>query len=81
MTHRLLVKAIAAGLFAHAIYGLTDAIPLWDRFAFFFWWMLGLSGAQYVLVMLPRTASDTVETDVELAQEDSVRYSPIDAQA
>lgn len=34
--------ALIAGLFAHAVYGLTDAIPIWDRFAFLLWWWLGL---------------------------------------
>jgi O-antigen ligase len=83
VTHRLLVKAIAGGLLAHAIYGLTDAIPIWDRFAFFFWWMLGLAGAQYVLVRQPRmdSLSSLFEGDFELAQEEDIRYSPIDAQA
>ncbi len=34
--------ALIAGLFAHAVFGLTDAIPIWDRFAFISWWVLGL---------------------------------------
>lgn len=37
--------AVTAGLFGHAVYALTDAIPIWDRFAFVFWCLLGvLSG-------------------------------------
>jgi O-antigen ligase len=82
-THRLLVKAIAAALSAHAIYGLTDAIPVWDRFAFFFWWVLGLAGAQYVLVMRPRMAplSAILEGETDTIQEEAIRYSSIDAQA
>lgn len=36
--------AVAAGLFGHAVFALTDAIPIWDRFAFVFWCMLGLLG-------------------------------------
>jgi O-antigen ligase len=47
---RALALAIGAGLAAHAVYGLGDAITLWDRFAFLSWWMLGLAAAQYVLV-------------------------------
>ncbi len=39
--------AVAAGLIAHAIYGLADAITLWDRFAFIFWMMLGIAGSVY----------------------------------
>jgi O-antigen ligase len=42
--------AVAAGLLAHLIYGLADAITLWDRLAFIFWLLLGLAGAQYALV-------------------------------
>lgn len=42
--------ALAAGLLAHLIYGLADAIALWDRLAFIFWLLLGLAGAQYALV-------------------------------
>jgi hypothetical protein len=44
-----LATAVAAGLVAHMIYGLTDAIPLWDRFAFILYWLLGMIAAQYVL--------------------------------
>lgn len=44
-----LIMGIAGGLIAHMIYGQGDAIPLWDRFAFIFWWMLGLAAAQYTL--------------------------------
>lgn len=42
--------AVAAGLLAHLIYGLADAITLWDRLAFVFWLLLGLAGGQYALV-------------------------------
>ena len=47
---RILAVAVAGGLLAHAVYGLGDAITLWDRLAFIFWWLLGLAGAQYILV-------------------------------
>lgn len=42
--------ALAAGgaLAAHAFFGIGDAIALWDRFAFLFWWMLGLTAAVYL---------------------------------
>lgn len=39
---RVAALALTAGLLAHAVYGLTDAIPIWDRFAFVLWWVLGL---------------------------------------
>lgn len=45
-----LVAAISAGLVAHLVYGLGDAVPLWDRFAFILYWLLGLAAAQYVLI-------------------------------
>ncbi|MFN8376529.1 MAG: hypothetical protein U0694_27120 [Anaerolineae bacterium] len=35
------------------MFGLADAIPLSDRFAFLHWWMLGLLGAQYVVTEKP----------------------------
>lgn len=34
--------ALTASLFGHAVYAFTDAIPIWDRFAFVFWWLMGL---------------------------------------
>lgn len=43
--------AIGAGLLAHAVYGMMDAIPLWDRFSFVYWLMVGLAVGQYVLMM------------------------------
>jgi O-antigen ligase len=46
---RVLALATAGGLIAHMIYGLGDAIPLWDRLAFGLWWMLGMAAALYVL--------------------------------
>lgn len=52
---RAVAVAVAAGLLAHMVYGLADAITLWDRLAFIFWLLLGLAGAQYVLTV---TAAD-----------------------
>jgi O-antigen ligase len=47
---RAVIAGVGAGLFAHGFFGLGDAITLWDRFAFLFWWLLGLGGAQAYLV-------------------------------
>jgi O-antigen ligase len=47
---RVAAVAIGGGLLAHLIYGITDAIPLWDRFSFVYWIMLGLAGGQYTLI-------------------------------
>lgn len=48
---RAVSASIGAGLLAHAIYGMADAVTLWDRLTFIYWLMLGLVGAQYTLVM------------------------------
>lgn len=42
-----LAIGVAAGLLSHAIFGLFDAITLWDRFFFLQWWLFGLAGATY----------------------------------
>ncbi len=56
---RAVALAVGAGLAAHAIYGLGDAITLWDRLAFVYWWMIGLAAAQYVLVRESRLSSES----------------------
>lgn len=45
---QVVAVAVGSGLVAHAVYGLADAIPLWDRFNFIYWLMLGLAAAQYI---------------------------------
>jgi O-antigen ligase len=40
---RVATVAVFTGLLAHGFYGLGDAVTLWDRYAFVFWWMIGLS--------------------------------------
>ncbi|MCU0512924.1 MAG: O-antigen ligase family protein [Anaerolineae bacterium] len=42
---RLLALAVGGGLLAHAVYGLGDAITLWDRYQFLLWWLSGLAAA------------------------------------
>lgn len=54
--------AIAAGLIAHAVYGLTDAIPVWDRLAFIGWWLFGLCAVLHVKAE-QLSASYTPSTD------------------
>ncbi|MCU0476088.1 MAG: O-antigen ligase family protein, partial [Anaerolineae bacterium] len=52
------VIALGAGFAAHSVYGLTDAIPVWDRLAFIGWGVLGAAAA--VSVMATRSgATDT----------------------
>jgi hypothetical protein len=50
---RVVALSVGCGLLAHGVFGLLDAIPLADRFAFLFWWTLGLLGAQHVTVSTP----------------------------
>jgi hypothetical protein len=47
---RAVALAACCGLLAHGVFGLADAIPLSDRFAFLNWWMFGILGAQYIVV-------------------------------
>jgi O-antigen ligase len=47
---RAVALAVCCGLLAHSVFGLADAIPLSDRFAFLYWWMFGILGAQYAVV-------------------------------
>jgi putative inorganic carbon (hco3(-)) transporter len=58
---RAVSVAAAAGLLAHAIYGMGDAITLWDRFFFPLWMLFGLAGAQYVLVTRRKDEAQTHE--------------------
>jgi O-antigen ligase len=46
---RTLAVAVAGGLLAHGVFGLGDAITLWDRFYFVPWLLFGLAGAAYVV--------------------------------
>jgi O-antigen ligase len=43
-----LAGGTGAALMAHLIYSLGDAVPLWDRFSFVFWWILALCGILYM---------------------------------
>ncbi len=47
---RGLAVGVAGGLIAHAVFGIGDAVTLWDRFAFVFWWLLALGSAVYYLI-------------------------------
>ncbi len=48
--------AVGAGLLAHIVFGMADAVTLWDRFATVFWLMIGLAAAQYALIRTRRNA-------------------------
>jgi O-antigen ligase len=47
---RLIAVGCGGGLLAHAIFGLADAIPLWDRFAFLGYLVTGLALGQHWLI-------------------------------
>ncbi|MBC7810239.1 MAG: O-antigen ligase family protein [Burkholderiales bacterium] len=49
---RVIAIAVAGGLIAHTVFGLADAVTLWDRFGFVFWWLLALLSAQYTLTRI-----------------------------
>ena len=63
---RAVALAVAAGLVAHMIFGLGDAIALWDRFAFGYWWMIGLAAAQYA-VTFPKLAPELLAENTTAA--------------
>lgn len=46
---RVVSVAVGGALLAHIVYGLGDAIPLWDRFSFIYWLILGLAAAQFTI--------------------------------
>ena len=48
---QIVAVAVFGGLLAHSIYGIGDAITLWDRFSFVMWWLAGLASAQYILAI------------------------------
>jgi len=58
---RFVAVGVAGGLLAHAVYGLGDAVALWDRFAFIFWWLTGIATAQYVLVTRQESQSSSFQ--------------------
>lgn len=58
---RIVAVSAGAGLLAHFIFGLTDSIPLWDRFAFVQWLQFGLIGASYVITRLEIVAHNPTE--------------------
>ena len=52
---RTIALATFAGFLSHAAYGLGDVIALWDRLHFIYWWLLGLTGAQYNLLTIQKS--------------------------
>lgn len=61
---RAVCISAAAGLLAHSIFGLADAITLFDRFIFAYWLLVALVGGGYVLA-----TRRTVELPEQVVQE------------
>ena len=64
---------IGAGLLAHAIFGLGDAITLFDRFIFLFWWLIGLTLTIDVITFKPLFTESPL--DVELIHTEDTMHS------
>jgi O-antigen ligase len=47
---RIVALSAGGGIIAHLLYGMGDAIPLWDRLSFIYWIMIGTIAAQYFLI-------------------------------
>ena len=54
---RPLVLGLGGGLFAHLVYGLTDAVALGAKPGILFWMLLGLIAALFEQTQLPRIAT------------------------
>jgi putative inorganic carbon (hco3(-)) transporter len=66
-------RAVAVGctgsLLAHAFFGLGDAITLWDRFTFLYWWVVGLVAAQYTVVVRAVPEQQAVSAEPMMANQ------------
>jgi O-antigen ligase len=52
---KVVALSAAAGLLAHAIFGLADAITLFDRFTWAYWLLVGLASGAYALTRRKET--------------------------
>ncbi len=50
---QIVAVAVGAGILAHGGYSIGDSIPIWDRFHFLFWLLVGVGMAQYHLRKTP----------------------------
>lgn len=64
---RLIAVGCGGGLLAHAIFGLADAIPLWDRFAFLGYLVTGLALGQHWLITSSQQDRAILKQDQEKA--------------
>ncbi|HVU13734.1 MAG TPA: O-antigen ligase family protein [Phototrophicaceae bacterium] len=70
-----LLKAVAvcagAAILAHAVFGLADAITMYDRFGFLYWLFAGLVGGAYALACLQPAA----KTDLAIYRETDIKQT------
>jgi O-antigen ligase len=64
---RLIAVGCGGGLLAHAIFGLADAIPIWDRFAFVSYLVTGLALGQNWLITHSQQDHAILKSDQEKA--------------
>ncbi len=64
---RLIAVGCGSGLLAHAIFGLADAIPIWDRFAFVGYLVTGLALGQHWLMTSSQQDHAILKQDQEKA--------------
>lgn len=60
---RVIAVGVIAAVLGHGIFGTGDAVALWDRFIFVFWWALGLLGAQYARATRALTEGATLAAE------------------
>ena len=56
---KAMAAAIAGGLIAHTIFGMADAITMYDRFGFLYWLFVGLAGGVYALATRREVVMET----------------------
>jgi hypothetical protein len=55
------ILGLGGGLFAHFLFGLTDAVALGAKLGMLFWMLLGLIAGVYQQIQRPRPSEDPVD--------------------
>lgn len=63
---RVVALSAGAGLLAHTIFGIADAITLFDRFTWAYWLLVGLACGAYALTRKPAAAPANPQTAEQL---------------
>ena len=64
---QVIAVSVAAGLLAHIVFSMGDAIALWDRLHFVHWLLIGLAAGQYRL-------SSPIKIKLQDAHNSAVRH-------